>query len=280
MTGRPLFDITKASAMLERLCSELIAQQGEGITLEWLKLGDVHRDRMAIHGRMRKVVSGHYLDVQLSCLSMQALAWLEGVGSKSVGRSSWDEAFDTDAHHLMRVITRSLKAPVDEWSPPVTRRLARQRIALGGRSGQWKEAPHQREFLADLAGLNVLVVDGERHSLERLVLVLEASGARVHPAPDAARARETIDVQTPSLMLADLSMPDPEGGCSLIESVRNMPSREKRRIPAIALGSFTQAIDVARARRAGFDMHISKPIEPHALTRAVAQLATPAIVLG
>lgn len=135
------------------------------------------------------------------------------------------------------------------------------------------------DFFWDLKGLSILVVDDEEDALELLVHVLTACGAEVHSATDAAHARSIIDQHTPSLIISDIGMPH-EDGYSFLENVRKLPSREKRRIPAIALTAFTAPSDVARAYRAGFDMHIAKPVQPRMLTRAAAQIATSAALLG
>jgi CheY-like chemotaxis protein len=128
------------------------------------------------------------------------------------------------------------------------------------------------DYFGNLVGLSILIVDDEADARELLVHLLETCGAEVFSAPDAAHARSIMVSHTPSLIISDIGMPD-EDGYSLLESVRRLPDREKRRIPAIALTAFTRPADEARAFKAGFDMHIPKPVQPRMLTRAAARLA-------
>lgn len=131
----------------------------------------------------------------------------------------------------------------------------------------------------ELDGLCILVVEDEPDTRELLVYVLEACKARVHAAAGAEEARRILDVHTPNLIISDIGMPD-EDGYAFLESVRALPDREKRRIPAIALTAFTRKQDEARARRAGFDVHMAKPVQPRVLAQAAAQLAVRNSVLG
>jgi CheY-like chemotaxis protein len=77
---------------------------------------------------------------------------------------------------------------------------------------------------------------------------------------------ERIDV-----LLADIAMPD-EDGYSLLRRVRALQPAAAARIPAAALTALARADDRRRALRAGFQLHMSKPIEAASLVAAVSEL--------
>ncbi len=72
------------------------------------------------------------------------------------------------------------------------------------------------------------------------------------------------------MLISDVSMPGRDG-YELIRAVRTMSSSEQ--LPAAALTAYTGADDADRAREAGFQVHLSKPVEPEQLVRVVAHLA-------
>ena len=135
------------------------------------------------------------------------------------------------------------------------------------------------DFFWDLQGMVILVIEDEPDTRELLVHVLETCRAKVYAAEGAVEARRILASVTPNLIISDIGMPD-EDGYSFLESVRGSPDRQKRRIPAIALTAFSRPQDEARAYRAGFDVHMAKPVQPRTLARAASQLATPNVVLG
>jgi CheY-like chemotaxis protein len=76
----------------------------------------------------------------------------------------------------------------------------------------------------------------------------------------------------PAVLLSDIGMPE-EDGYSLIRRVRRLPAHEGGEIPAAALTAFARGEDRSRTISSGFQMHLSKPVEPSALLAAVASLA-------
>ena len=62
-------------------------------------------------------------------------------------------------------------------------------------------------------------------------------------------------------------------GYAFIEEVRRLPAERGGRTPAIALTAFARSEDRTRALLAGYQLHVSKPIEPHELVAAVASVA-------
>jgi signal transduction histidine kinase/ActR/RegA family two-component response regulator len=124
----------------------------------------------------------------------------------------------------------------------------------------------------DLADIHVLAVDDERDALSLVAEVLQAAGARVTTAHSAADALHAIEASVPDILIADLGMPTMDG-FQLIDRIRKHPSRAVRDLPAAALTAYARSDDRVRALRAGFHLHLAKPIEPAELMTTVAALA-------
>ncbi len=124
---------------------------------------------------------------------------------------------------------------------------------------------------AALRGMRILLVEDEPDARDLLVYVLETCGMEVAVAGSVADAMTTLESYTPHVIISDIGMPN-EDGYSLIRSVRTLPSEEKRSIPAIALTAFARNEDRARALVAGFNLHMTKPVEPTTLVSAVLDL--------
>lgn len=108
--------------------------------------------------------------------------------------------------------------------------------------------------------LKILVVDDERDTRELLRQGLEYCGAEVVLAGSAAEALETIKNKVPDILISDIGMPG-EDGYHLIRQVRNLAKEKGGRLPAIALTAYTRVEDRLRALRAGYHMHVPKPVE-------------------
>jgi CheY-like chemotaxis protein len=74
------------------------------------------------------------------------------------------------------------------------------------------------------------------------------------------------------VILSDLGMSG-EDGYALIARVRALPAERGGRIPAAALTAYVRAKDRAKVLRSGFQLHVTKPVEPQELVAAVANLA-------
>ncbi len=122
----------------------------------------------------------------------------------------------------------------------------------------------------NLAGLRVLVVDDEPDTLDLFRRVLGDSHAQVAAAPSVEAALATLGAFEPHVLISDVSMPGRDG-YELIRTVRMTTGPED--LPAAALTAYARPEDAQRAREAGFQIHLSKPVEPDQLVRIVAQLA-------
>jgi PAS domain S-box-containing protein len=123
-----------------------------------------------------------------------------------------------------------------------------------------------------LAGLRVLIVDDEADTRVLLRAMLEQCGSEVVTASSATEALELFEQSRPDVLVSDIGMPG-EDGYALIGRVRTLEAGRNGRVPAIALTAYARAEDRMRALRAGFQVHVPKPVELDELVAVVASLA-------
>jgi len=123
-----------------------------------------------------------------------------------------------------------------------------------------------------LGDVLVLVVDDEPDARELIRRVLVHCKADVLTAGSAGEALEMLRAHQPHVLISDIGMPEMDG-YEFIRAVRALPAGEGGKIPAIALTAFARSEDRTKAMLAGYNVHISKPIEPHELLATVASLA-------
>jgi PAS domain S-box-containing protein len=123
----------------------------------------------------------------------------------------------------------------------------------------------------DLAGVHVLVIDDETDSREFLVFLLKSVGATVSSAPSANEGLLGILQSPPDIILSDIGMPDMDG-YMLMQRVRALPPEKGGQVKAIALTGFAGEINQQQALAAGFQQHLSKPIDPDELVKAIVSV--------
>ena len=122
-----------------------------------------------------------------------------------------------------------------------------------------------------LEGLRILAVDDELDARELLAFILQKGGASVDLAASTAEALELLNVSRPDLLLADIGMPG-EDGYELIRKVRASAEQDVARLPAMALTAYARAEERAQAFAAGFQSHMTKPVEPAELIVTIARM--------
>lgn len=132
------------------------------------------------------------------------------------------------------------------------------------------EVPYIRN-LRSLEGVRVLVVDDEPDARELITTVLEEYKAQVIAVATADAALKAIKQLQPNVLVSDIGMPE-EDGYALIRKVRALDAHQGGRIPAVALTAYARACDRTQALLAGFQQHISKPVDPAELAAVVASL--------
>ena len=126
--------------------------------------------------------------------------------------------------------------------------------------------------VGELRGIRVLAVDDERDALSLVSEALEAAGARVRAADSAEEALTQLEAEVPDVLVADLGMPGIDG-LQFIQRVRAHENPSLRAVPAAALTAYARSDDRMKALRAGFHIHLSKPIDPAELVTTIAALA-------
>ena len=123
----------------------------------------------------------------------------------------------------------------------------------------------------NLTGIKVLVVDDEGDARDLVQRVLSDCNAVVLTAGSASDALLLMENEKPNVLVSDIGMPDIDG-YELLRRVRILEQSRGGRIPAIALTAFARSEDRTRALRAGFLVHVSKPVEPSELVATVASV--------
>jgi signal transduction histidine kinase/ActR/RegA family two-component response regulator len=124
----------------------------------------------------------------------------------------------------------------------------------------------------ELSGLRILVVDDEDDARTLARRVLEERGAHVITVSSAAEAMASVgENNLPSVLVSDIGMPE-QDGYDLIKQMRALPG-DAGRVPAVALTALARAEDRKRALSAGYQKHVSKPVDPAELVAVIASLA-------
>ena len=122
-----------------------------------------------------------------------------------------------------------------------------------------------------LAGIKVLIVEDDADSREFVLFVLEQEGAEVMGVSSAFAALEVLTQLKPDILVSDISMPDMDG-YMLMNQVRTLTPEAGGEIPAIALTAYARDDDQQQALQAGYQMHLSKPLNIEKLVAAIVKL--------
>ncbi len=124
----------------------------------------------------------------------------------------------------------------------------------------------------ELVGIRVVVVDDEKDSRELIAQVLRRYGAEVELASSVREALERLADGPIDVLISDIGMPL-ESGYDLIRIVKERDQLNGTNTRAAALTAFATSADRAAALASGFEEHLSKPVEPYMLVKAIAHLA-------
>jgi len=148
------------------------------------------------------------------------------------------------------------------------------------RSGRIGESTSERAGVQPLAnpfhpypltGLRILVVDDDTDTRDFITFVLEQAGAEVIATTSANKALAALAQSQPNVLISDIGMPDIDG-YTLMRQVRALPPDQGGTVPAIALTAYAGEFNQQQALQAGFQQHISKPVEPATLVSAITIL--------
>ncbi|WP_447733932.1 response regulator [Rhodanobacter soli] len=114
---------------------------------------------------------------------------------------------------------------------------------------------------------HILVVDDNPTNLKLVMCVLELEGYRVDQAIDAEQALAFLRDIVPDLIFMDISLPGMDG----LTLTRKLKDQDRfKHVPIVALTAFAMKGDEERAREAGCDGYIAKPIDTRAFPAQVA----------
>jgi CheY-like chemotaxis protein len=122
-----------------------------------------------------------------------------------------------------------------------------------------------------LAGVRVLVVDDEPDARALIKRVLSQCDAEVMTAESARSGLEALRTEKPDVIVSDIGMPETDG-YQFMQEVRKLPAAQGGKTPAVALTAFARSEDRTRALMAGYQVHLSKPIEPQELLVTVGSV--------
>jgi len=125
--------------------------------------------------------------------------------------------------------------------------------------------------LPSLSGISVLIVDDEPDGRVLISRILEAHDAKTTCAANAQEAMDWLERHPFDVLLSDIGMPGVDG-YALIRQVRALDSARVKPLTAIAVTAYARPEDRQRSLLAGYQMHLSKPVEARELIAAIASL--------
>jgi CheY-like chemotaxis protein len=165
------------------------------------------------------------------------------------------------------VLSLSDPEGLDEVSPEVNAELLTLR-------GQQQNGPgdNNAELHPDLLkGLRVLSVDDQQDTRELITIALARYGAEVKASDSASTALQLIKEWKPHVVVSDIGLPGMDG-YDFMRQVRELET-DGERMPAIAVTGYAGAIDESKALDAGYEVHLSKPIELNKLVSVIAKVS-------
>ncbi|HEY9622293.1 MAG TPA: ATP-binding protein [Crinalium sp.] len=122
-----------------------------------------------------------------------------------------------------------------------------------------------------LQDARILIVDDDVDTLELLAFILEEHGANTITANSCSEAIVAFKHSPPDIVISDIGMPNLDG-YALIRQIRSIAPSRGGAVPAIALTAYASESDHQQILAAGFQKHLTKPIEPDVLLGAIAEL--------
>ncbi|RCJ15922.1 hypothetical protein A6S26_06400 [Nostoc sp. ATCC 43529] len=137
------------------------------------------------------------------------------------------------------------------------------------------QQPNQNQNLPkislNLRGVRVLTVEDDQDTRELLAFTIGQYGAQVTAVASAHEALKILKQCQPDILVCDIAMPEMDG-YTLIRHIRTWPKEQGGQIKAIALTAYAGEFNQKQALAAGFQRHLSKPVDPEELIEAIASL--------
>jgi two-component system cell cycle response regulator DivK len=120
-----------------------------------------------------------------------------------------------------------------------------------------------------MSGQPILIIDDNPQNLKLASVLLRCEGYQVRTAADAEEALSTLESFEPRVILMDLQLPGMDG-LQLARKLKDDPAR--RNILIVALTAYAMKGDEEKARAAGCDDYVPKPIDTNALGTRIGEL--------
>ena len=127
-------------------------------------------------------------------------------------------------------------------------------------------------IIHNITGVRVLVIEDDEDTREAVVAALNDMGACVRGEPSCAAGLSAVTDFMPQVILCDIAMPVEDGYC-FIRKLRSLGADRGGLIPAAALTALAGDDDQKQALRAGFQLHLAKPIDSARMAKAIETLA-------
>jgi signal transduction histidine kinase/ActR/RegA family two-component response regulator len=134
------------------------------------------------------------------------------------------------------------------------------------------ETRRSSEHRLSVAGIKVLAVDDEAEARELLTVVLTESGAEVRTVASTHDALAVLEDWKPDVLISDIGLPR-EDGYTLIRRIRSLSAEQGGKVPAVALTAYARSEDRVKALAAGYQTHVTKPVDPSEIIAVVASLS-------
>ncbi len=115
--------------------------------------------------------------------------------------------------------------------------------------------------------LRILVVEDHSDTLQALSRLLSHFGHEISLADTAENALNMLESKEFDVVLCDIALPDGNGYDVIAQAKR------RRSVKAVALTGFSATEDIQRGKEAGFDFHLTKPVDFHELRAVLGQIA-------
>jgi signal transduction histidine kinase/CHASE1-domain containing sensor protein/ActR/RegA family two-component response regulator len=167
------------------------------------------------------------------------------------------------ARHLIEIHGGTIKAESDGEGHGATFTI---RLPLVDTPAKAEPAKVEETTNQLLSGVNVLLVDDDRDTLELMRTALSRRQANVTAVSSASAALLALNEHKPDVLISDIAMPE-EDGYALIQQVRSLALD----VPAVAITAYAKDEDRERALSAGFQIYLAKPVELSELISVVAR---------
>jgi len=122
-----------------------------------------------------------------------------------------------------------------------------------------------------LDGVRVMVLEDDDDTRDLVASILTRAGAVAFASGSARDGAAMAARVRPDVLVCDLAMPDKDG-LDVVREIKSWAAEAGVNLPALALSAYARTEDRDRALAAGFDIYVSKPVDPSELVRAVVRL--------